>query len=64
MNIFRTSIAMMKRRGEMGSPCRRPLLKENSPEGDPLISTEPFPEDRHPFIQSTHLSGKAIYFSV
>ncbi|MFS7958739.1 hypothetical protein Hanom_Chr08g00682261 [Helianthus anomalus] len=60
MSMLSTSIARMKRKGDIGSPCLNPLLYRNSVVGDPLIRTEPFPDNKHPLIQEIHFSGKAM----
>jgi hypothetical protein len=49
-NLERTSLPKMNRKGERGSPCRRPLLRENRPKGLPLIRMEKVDEEMHNLI--------------
>lgn len=58
--IFRHSIAMMKRNGGRGSPCRTPFDIENSSMGEPLTNTKACEDESHPNIQCLHLIPKFI----
>ncbi|KAL4568610.1 hypothetical protein LXL04_024225 [Taraxacum kok-saghyz] len=57
---FNPSMAMMKRKGDKGSPCLTPFEILNSSVGDPLTTTEAHEEDKHPRIQKRHLFPKPI----
>lgn len=46
MATFRSSIAMIKRKGGSGSPCLTPLVMGNSSEGDPLIRIKVMEDER------------------
>lgn len=49
---------MVKRNGESGSPCLRPLEVEKKPLGDPFRIMEKWAVDRHPKIHFLHREPK------
>ena len=56
-----TSIAKIKRKGERGPPCLRPLELWKKPVEVPLIRTKNRNEDIHHFIHLTHFAPKPIF---
>ncbi|KAL4585040.1 hypothetical protein LXL04_009653 [Taraxacum kok-saghyz] len=57
---FKPSIAMIKRKGDRGSPWRTPLVIGNSLVGDPFVMTEAREDERQPLIQQIHFSLNPI----
>ncbi|KAM7486574.1 hypothetical protein LguiA_002583 [Lonicera macranthoides] len=53
---LRTSTTRIKRKGDKGSPCLKPLDALKLPSGLPLIITEKFTEFKHPPIHFLHLT--------
>ena len=52
--LLRTSITMVKRKGERGSPYLNPLMALTQPLAFPLTRTTQLVEDKHPLTQDLH----------
>lgn len=58
INLLRQSTIRMKRMGESGSPCPRPLVAKNVTLGLPFTKIEKFVDDLNPLIHLLHRSPK------
>lgn len=61
---LRQSATRMKKKGESGSPCRRPLEARIFPRSLPLIMMEKFGEETQPRIHLLHLSPNPLAFKI
>ena len=59
-NLLNTSITNKNKRGDKGSPWRRPRELAKKPAGDPLISTEKWTVVIQAFIHLPHFSPNPI----
>ncbi|KAJ0911723.1 hypothetical protein HanRHA438_Chr06g0266311 [Helianthus annuus] len=64
MMTSNASIAIIKRNGDNGSPCRIPLCNLNSVVGDPLTRTEAHEDVKHAPIHFIQRLGNFIAFKV
>jgi hypothetical protein len=58
INLKNTSEPRIKRKGERGSPCLKPLFGVNKPKGLLLIKIEKEEEDMHNLIQFIQIGWK------
>ena len=61
INLDKTSIAIVKRKGDSESPCRRPWLELKKSAGDPLMRIEKVGVDIHGSMRWIHLSETCIH---
>lgn len=60
MMLVKASMAMIKIKGDSGSPCGTPSSLLNSEVGDPLTNTADLVQDKIPLIHLSQVPGKPI----